>query len=189
MAITKSIIDMMGGRIEVKSELGKGTEITITFDFRLAGPEEDARSDAEQDCTGCAVEDFSLAGLKILLVEDNEINREIATAVLGEFGCVVSSAEDGDVAVRMMAEAKEGDYDIVLMDVQMPTIDGYEATRQIRALGTEISRVPILAMTANAFEEDRRTAIEAGMNEHIAKPIDVDNLRAVISRFVPGRAR
>lgn len=189
MAITKSIIDMMGGRIEVKSELGKGTEITITFDFRLAGPEEDARPDAEQDCTGCAVEDFSLAGLKILLVEDNEINREIATAVLGEFGCVVSSAEDGDVAVRMMAEAKEGDYDIVLMDVQMPTIDGYEATRQIRALGTEISRVPILAMTANAFEEDRRTAIEAGMNEHIAKPIDVDNFRAVISRFVPGRAR
>ncbi len=188
MAITKSIVDMMGGRIEIESEPGKGTETTMTFDFRLAGADVDPAS-GRDGSADCGAEESSLAGLKILLVEDNEINREIATAILGELGCVVSSAEDGDVAVRMMTEAGEGDYDIVLMDVQMPTIDGYEATRQIRALGTAISRIPILAMTANAFEEDRKAAIEAGMDEHIAKPIDVDNLKEKVLKFVSGKIR
>lgn len=89
-----------------------------------------------------------------------------------------------NVAVRIMSEAREGDFDLVLMDVQMPTIDGYEATRRIRALGTGISRIPIIAMTANAFEEDRRAALDAGMDDHIAKPIDIGNLKQVLSKFI-----
>ena len=182
MAITKKIIDMMGGRIDVVSDPGKGTEITVTFDFRIvAQPQE--TSPAPQGCP--AVSDrFSLEGRKVLLVEDNELNREIASVILGEYGCVVTQAGDGDVAVKIMSEARAGDFDIVLMDVQMPTVDGYEATRRIRALGTEISRIPIIAMTANAFEEDRRVALEAGMDEHIAKPVDIDNLKRVLSKFL-----
>ena len=129
-------------------------------------------------------EDVSLQGKKILLVEDNELNREIATVFLEEFGCSVTPAEDGDIAVEKVASASEGDYDLVLMDIQMPTIDGYEATRRIRALGTPISRIPILAMTANAFEEDRKLAFDAGMNEHIVKPIDADRLKETLKMFL-----
>lgn len=182
MSITKKVIDMMGGRIKVDSELGKGTEMTVAFDFKLADPQEmtmTATGDA-----AAAVIGSDLDGRKILLVEDNELNREIATMILSEFGCAVTQAEDGDAAVRIMSEAVEGDFDIVLMDVQMPTIDGYEATRRIRALGTGISRIPIIAMTANAFEEDRRAALDAGMDDHIAKPIDIGNLKQVLSKFI-----
>lgn len=127
---------------------------------------------------------FNLEGKKILLVEDNELNREIASAVLGEYGCTVITAEDGNVAVEKMKAAKAGDFNLVLMDIQMPTMDGYEATRKIRALGTEISRIPILAMTANAFEEDRKLALEAGMNEHIAKPFDIGELKEILAKFL-----
>lgn len=127
---------------------------------------------------------IDLNGKKILLVEDNVLNMEIATAVLEEFGCVVSQANDGTVAVDIMKAAKTGDFDVVIMDIQMPEMDGYEATRRIRALGTEISRIPILAMTANAFEEDRKLAIEAGMNEHISKPFNIEDLKRVLARFM-----
>ena len=178
MAITKKLVDMMGGNISVQSEPGKGTEVIATFDFKLySNPVQVATEPATE-------EDFNLEGKKILLVEDNELNLEIATAILEEFGCIVTTAEDGDIAVNLMRKASKGDYDIVLMDIQMPTLNGYEATRQIRSLGTEISRIPIIAMTANAFEEDRKAALEAGMNEHIAKPIDIDGLKAVLSRFL-----
>lgn len=129
-------------------------------------------------------ESFNVEGSRILLVEDNELNREIATAILEEYGCIITTAEDGDIAVEKMKEAKAGDWDIVLMDIQMPRLNGYDATRQIRALGTEISKIPIVAMTANAFEEDRRKAIEAGMNEHFAKPIDVEKLKIMLSKFL-----
>ena len=312
MAITKNIIDMMGGKIEIDSELGKGTETRITFDFKLENSpkesidipelhglrgivvdddyhsclsiskmlkdtgmqsewctsgkealiraqeayqngesfkvyiidwmmpdingiettrrirkmvgedvpiiimtaydwsdiEDEAReagvtsfvskhlfpSDLHKvlnDCLGNEKEDVALetdeydfSGKKILLVEDNEVNREIATELLEEEGFIISTAFDGDIAVDMMKNAKAGDYDLVLMDIQMPTMDGYEATKQIRALGTEISKIPILAMTANAFEEDRKLAFEAGMDEHIAKPINIGKLKEMLAKFL-----
>ena len=314
MAITKSIIDMMGGEIEVQSEVGRGTEVTVRFDFKLqnghqqsqtidelsglrglvadddantaisvsrmlkdigmradwctSGKEavlraEDAYrssdafkvyiidwmmpdmngietvrrirgvigddvpiiiltaydwSDIEEEARAAGVtafvskplfpsdlhralnsclgkgdadaeaeteqEEFDFSGKRLLLVEDNELNREIATELLEEYGFVVSEACDGDVAVEKMKAAEAGDYDLVLMDIQMPTMDGYEATRQIRALGTEISRVPIIAMTANAFAEDRQAALDAGMDEHIAKPIDIKKMTETLKNFL-----
>ena len=312
MAITKNIIDMLGGRIEIASELGKGTETTITFDFKLSEarkenfeiPElkgvraliadDDANtcvsienmlseigmrsewctsgkeavfraenayrrgdlfkvyiidwlmpdmngiettrrirrsigddvpiiiltaydwSDIEEEaraagvtafvskpmfmsdlnkvlraCLGQEKEAASLenagydfAGKKILLVEDNELNREIATEILKEDGFVIDAAEDGTIAVERMKAAQPGDYDLILMDIQMPIMDGHEAARQIRALNTEISGIPIIAMTANAFEEDRKAALEAGMNEHIAKPIDVKKLKTLLAKYL-----
>ena len=313
MAITKNIVDMMGGKIEVSSELGSGTEITLTFDFMLQdGPREsvsipelqglralvadddantafsiygmlkevDMRaewcasgkeavfraeasyqegdlfkvyiidwlmpdmngvettrrirraigddvpiiiltaydwSDIEEEareagvtafvskplfpsdlhavlgaCLGAVTEEvaapvtlsYDFEGKRILLVEDNELNREIATEILEEEGFVVESAEDGDIAVDLLRIATADTYDLVLMDVQMPRMNGYEATRQIRALGTDVARIPILAMTANAFEEDRRAALDAGMDEHIPKPINVETLKDTLARFL-----
>ena len=312
MAITKNIIDMMGGTINIQSEPGKGTETAVTFDFKLGEkhkenfeiPElkgmraliadDDANtcvsiesmlseigmrsewctsgkeavfraenayqkgdlfkvyiidwlmpdmngietvrrirkaigndapiiiltaydwSDIEEeaiaagvtafvskpmfmsdlnrvlcDCLGKEVDNeteectqYDFTGKKILLVEDNELNREIATEILEESGFLIDTAEDGTIAVEKMKATKSGDYDLVLMDIQMPIMDGYEATRQIRALGTEISKIPILAMTANAFAEDRDAALEAGMNEHIPKPINVELLKATLKRFL-----
>ena len=310
MAITKSIIDMMGGKIEIQSEPGKGTETTVTLDFKLlkghrrseiipelkgvrvlvadddantclsvsemvgdigmryewctSGKEaviraeaafrtgdkfgvyildwlmpdmngiettrrirkaigddvpiiiltaydwfdieEEAReagvtafvskpmfpSDLHRTLCSCLgkietpvqqeTAEYDFAGKKLLLVEDNELNREIAEELLQEEGFVIDTAVDGSVAVEKMKAAQTGDYDLVLMDIQMPIMDGYEATRRIRALGTEISRIPIIAMTANAFEEDKRAALEAGMNDHVAKPIDVQKLKVTLAR-------
>ena len=312
MAITKSIIDMMGGKIEIFSELGKGTETIVTFDFKLTdshktiteipqlkgcrglvvdddtntclsissmlnevgmryewcttGKEAIIRAEAAKkvgdlfrvyiidwlmpdmngiettrrirkvigdevpiiiltaydwsdiedeakeagvtafvskpmfpsdlqktlnSCLGIENEevaaetiDYNFSGKKVLLVEDNEMNREIATEILEEDGFIVDTAEDGTFAVDKIKNAKAGDYDLILMDIQMPIMDGYEATKIIRAMGTEISKIPILAMTANAFEEDRKNAIDAGMNEHIAKPIDIDILKSTLAKFL-----
>ena len=123
-----------------------------------------------------------LKGKKLLLVEDNELNREIALEILKEAGFVVDTAEDGAVAVRKMEQAAPGQYDLILMDIQMPNLDGYEAARQIRALpDAEKASIPIFAMTANAFEEDRQNALAAGMNGHIAKPLDVPHLLRVLA--------
>ena len=127
---------------------------------------------------------YHFGGRKILLVEDNAMNREIASEILEENGFDVYTVDDGDTAVERMRTARKGDYDLILMDIQMPRMDGYEATRRIRALGTEISRIPILAMTANAFEEDRRAALEAGMDDHIAKPIDIVKLKETLAKYL-----
>ena len=130
-------------------------------------------------------EAFSFQGKKILLVEDNELNQEIAVEILQEAGFVMDVADDGSVAVERMREAEPGQYDLILMDIQMPVMDGYEATRQIRALeDPDIAGIPIIAMTANAFEEDKKTALEAGMNGHIAKPIDVPVLLELLWEIV-----
>ena len=138
----------------------------------------------KEEPVSTSVSRYDFTGKKILLVEDNELNREIAEVILEEDGFIIDTAEDGTIAVEKMKAAGTSDYDLILMDIQMPIMDGYEATRQIRALETEISRIPIIAMTANAFEEDRKAALEAGMNEHIAKPINVTKLKGLLSKFL-----
>ena len=138
------------------------------------------QAEAEQPILPMASPDFK--GKRILLVEDNELNREIALEILKEAGFVVDTAEDGAVAVQKIKQAAPGQYDLILMDIQMPNLDGYEATRQIRALpDAEKASIPIFAMTANAFEEDRQNALAAGMNGHIAKPLDVPHLLRVLA--------
>ena len=123
-----------------------------------------------------------LKGKKLLLVEDNALNRELAQEILKEAGFVVDTAEDGEIAVQKMKQAAPGQYDLILMDIQMPRMDGYEATRQIRALPDAAKAdIPIFAMTANAFEEDRQNALKAGMNGHIAKPLDIPHLLQVLT--------
>ena len=187
LALCRNLVDCLGGTIEFESEKGKGTKFIVTLPYRISENQEPADS-LERVETDTA----RFAGKKVLLVEDNELNREISTAILEEFGFIISCAEDGDVAVDMVRNAKEGDYDIVLMDIQMPTLNGYDATRQIRALGTPMAKVPIVAMTANAFSEDRIAAIEAGMDGHIAKPIDIRALCETISSILtppPGKSR
>ncbi len=125
------------------------------------------------------------AGRRILLVEDNELNREIAQAILTDAGFEIEEAEDGSIAVEKVRVSEKGQYDLILMDVQMPQMDGYEATKAIRALNEkELASIPIIAMTANAFEEDRRAAIEAGMNGHLAKPIDTEKLFEVLAEII-----
>ena len=126
-------------------------------------------------------EAISFEGKKILLVEDNELNQEIAVEILGETGFVIDVADDGEVAVEKMKEAQPGQYDLILMDIQMPKMNGYEATRHIRAMDNpDIASIPIIAMTANAFDEDKKEALNAGMNGHIAKPIDIPVLLEVL---------
>lgn len=171
LAIVKRLVEMMGGEVEIISELGKGTEVVVSLKFEI--------TDVSNVKTGKlrtnAVVDF--AGKRLLLVEDNEMNREIASAILSELGFTVEQAENGAVAVDKVANSKNGYYDIILMDLQMPVMDGYKATSEIRALANRaLSEIPIVAMTANAFDTDRQKCLEAGMNGHIAKPIDISKL-------------
>lgn len=171
LAIVKRLVEMMGGEVEIISELGKGTEVVVSLKFEI--------TDVSNVKTGKlrtnAVVDF--AGKRLLLVEDNEMNREIASAILSELGFIVEQAENGAVAVDKVANSKDGYYDIILMDLQMPVMDGYKATSEIRALANRaLSGIPIVAMTANAFDTDRQKCLEVGMNGHIAKPIDISKL-------------
>lgn len=178
LAITKSVVDMMHGSIQVHSKVGEGTEFIVDLRFRTVGcdrhPEEEKRADR------IVQEDF-FVGRKILLAEDNEINQEIAKAILEEVGFEIDVVDDGTEAVERIAEVPADTYDLVLMDIQMPRMNGYEATRRIRQMEDPArAAIPIVAMTANAFEEDRQLAISAGMNGHAAKPIDVPRLLAML---------
>ena len=177
LAITKSIVDMMGGDISVQTEKGKGTEFTITVDFPLAEP-------AEEICS-CEGEEVSFEGLRALLVEDNMINMEIAQMLLDQAGFVIETAENGKIALEMTAASEPGYYDVILMDIQMPVMDGYTAAQAIRALPDPgLAGIPIIAMTANAFQEDIKKAEEAGMNGHIAKPLDIPDMKATLQRVL-----
>ena len=176
MAITKKLVDLLGGSIDIESKPGEGTKTVIHLEMEGAEPAQDAPAEASE------ADGSVLKGKKILLVEDNELNREIAEEILSDEGMTVDTAEDGDIAVEKVKSSRPGQYDLILMDVQMPRMNGYEATRAIRALPDErLSRIPIVAMTANAFEEDKQNALNAGMNGHLSKPVDVPKMIAVLS--------
>lgn len=176
LAITKSIIDLMDGSISVQTEKGKGTEFIITVSFHIEEPEEEVRSEEEA---------FSFDGMRALLVEDNMINMEIAQLLLEQAGFLIETAENGKIALEMTAASEPGYYDVILMDIQMPILDGYAATQAIRALpDARVAGVPIIAMTANAFQEDVKKAEEAGMNGHIGKPLDIPDMKATLQRVL-----
>ena len=178
MPIVKKMVDLMGGSIEVASELGKGTVFTFTLMHKIAD-----RKFYSQKTEAAETSEMgkNLSGKHVLLAEDNDLNAEIAVTVLEETGIVIERVEDGIQCVNRVAQMSPGTYDLILMDIQMPNMDGYKATRCIRRLDDKKkAEIPIIAMTANAFAEDRKKAFDAGMNGHIAKPIDIEKLGAVI---------
>ena len=192
LSIVKRFTQLMGGGIHVTSVQGSGSTFTVDLPFgkiKESGKptrfsDIDGRSDLARDCY---VIDYDFNGKRILLVEDNELNREIAEELIGATGASVESAEDGVQAVKKFKESAEGYYDLILMDVQMPHMDGYEATRCIRALGrSDAQKVPIFAMTANAFAEDVQKSREAGMNAHISKPLDIRAVYKQMNRYLQG---
>ena len=177
LAITKRIVDMMGGNITVKTEKGKGTEFVITVSFPLVEPEDEI-------CLNEG-EEISFEGKRALLVEDNMINMEIAQILLDQAGFLIETAENGKIALEMTAASEPGYYDVSLMDIQMPVMDGYMATQAIRDLPDPgLAGIPIIAMTANAFQEDIKKAGEVGMNGHIAKPLDVSGMKATLQQVL-----
>ena len=179
MAITKNFVDMMGGKILVQTEQDKGTTFTIRLTFPLAS-EEDVRQLVAPD----EKETIDFSGIRILLAEDNPINSEIAVMILTQEGFLVETAENGKIAVEMIEEHDAGYFDVILMDIQMPVMNGYDASKAIRALPDERSQIPIIAITANTFEDDRREAFEAGMNAHVAKPFNPEELMATLAECI-----
>ena len=178
MPIIKKYIDMMGGTIDVESELGKGTRFTVVLEYRIAD-----KAYYEQNPDKLSASDIKkiVQGKHILLAEDNDLNAEIAIAILEEMGLVIEHVEDGIKCVAKIEQEPAGTYDLILMDIQMPNMDGYKATQAIRRLpDKEKANIPIVAMTANAFEEDKKKAMEKGMNGHISKPIDVEKIEEVL---------
>lgn len=180
MPIVKKLVELMDGTIEIESQKGVGTKVTITLTHPWA--EEPLEEPQE---AAVVLDAASFKGKRILLAEDNELNSEIATAILHEVGFEVDAAEDGERCVAMLQKAPVGYYDLILMDIQMPKMDGYEATRAIRSFeDKEKANIIILAVTANAFDEDRKNALKAGMNGHISKPIDVAVLMTTLVGLV-----
>lgn len=173
--IVKSFVDLMNGDISVESEPGKGTCFTVEISCRKV-PEEELQQMKEQP------ENVSLAGRRFLLAEDNGLNAEIAMTILQDAEAEVELAADGKIAVDMLKDAPVGYYDTVLMDIQMPNMNGYQATGVIRKLPDERAKIPIIAMTANAFEEDRQAALAAGMDDYVAKPVEISELFRIIMK-------
>lgn len=182
MAIVKRTLDLLGAKIRIESEPGKGTTVYTLFEHRIAEQPDAAKEQAQGE-----VVKAQLAGKRILLAEDNDLNAEIAMTILTAAGLKVERAADGEQCVSLLEQAEAGYYDLILMDVQMPKLNGYEATRRIRALADVAKRtIPIVAMTANAFAEDKKKALEAGMDDFMPKPVDVKKLLALVAKFVKG---
>ncbi len=181
MSITKSLVDLMGGTIQVFSEVDEGTEFVLQFTFKL---QETEQVQPEQTSNGTAyANDFS--GKRLLLVDDNELNMELAYEILSSAGFSIETAENGQIAVEMVQNSAVGYYDGILMDIQMPVMDGYQATRKIRSLERkDLAEIPIIALTANVLDEDKKKALSSGMNAHIAKPLDVKVMYEVLGNIL-----
>ena len=178
LPIVKALVEWMHGSIDVQSKLGAGTTVTITLGFPLA--DEAQKSVEEQDAEGDAAQ---LKGCRILLAEDNDLNAEIVVTILEESGLTVERTADGELCIEALKAHPAGYYDAILMDIQMPNMDGYQAAKLIRNLSGNYRTIPIIAMTANAFAEDERQALACGMNAHVAKPIDVHTLERVVAEL------
>ena len=182
MSIVKKLVDLMDGTIGIESKPGEGTTVTVTIPMKWDTNPQKSRKEAPE------YQDISFEGKRLLLVEDNEMNREIALDMLEDAGFAVDTAEDGDVAVEKVKKAIDsGDYEYyaaILMDIQMPKMDGYEAAKEIRALKPAEHHIPIIAVSANAFAEDKQKAISAGMDDHIAKPINILQLKETLAKYL-----
>lgn len=180
MGIVKKLVDLMHGSVSIKSKLGEGSTVTVKLPCRIAKEEDTSAKRALIN-----FDESALVGKRILLAEDNDLNAEIAIELLSEEGLLIERADDGVSCIEMLEKADADYYDLILMDIQMPILNGYETAIKIRRMTNPLkASIPIIAMTANAFSEDRKKALDSGMNDHVAKPIDMNVLLPVIQKYI-----